>query len=138
MKTTILKATITLALGATLFTGCGGSGSTGAGSLAAEVNGAEDTLNDAIANQGGIPDTAKIQKVEYNFNNDKVNCIGIADPADIVEFQTLTTCTWHCGDYEGARPVTVLLTFRRTNNALNGAWQLETDLVLNAPGTCHD
>jgi len=127
MKTTILT-TITIALTAAFLTGCGGS------SLSGEVSNVEDTLTDATANS----DTSKIQKVSYTFNNDKVNCIGIANPADIVAFQTLTTCTWHCGDYEGARPVTVLLTFRRANNEIGGAWQLETDLVLNALGSCHD
>ena len=139
MKTTILKTTIVVTVAAIFLTGCGGGSSVGGtSSLSNELSNAEQTLQDAKDQGAYTQDPSKIQKVEYNFNNDKVNCIGISDPADIVEFQTLTTCTWHCGDYEGARPVTVLLTFRRTNNALNGAWQLETDLVLNAPGACHD
>lgn len=136
MKTKILTTLIVV----TLLTGCGGGSGIGSSSLNEEVNSVEDKLKDAKAEQGAAysSDPNKIQKVAYNFDNDKVNCLGIVNPADIVEFQTLTTCTWHCGEYEGARPVTVLLTFRRTNNALDGAWQLETDLVLNAPGSCHD
>ncbi len=134
MKTTLLKTTLTLTLATALFTGCGSSGS-----LSGAVNNVEDTLTNEVGQgSNSTGDAGKIQKVAYSFNNDKVNCLGIANPADIVAFQTLTTCTWHCGEYEGAKPVTVLLTFRRTNNDIHGAWQLETDLVLNAPGYCHD
>lgn len=140
MKTKILTNTVTTFIVATILTGCGGGSGLGSTSLTEEINSVEDKLKDAKAEQEAAysSDPNKIQKVVYNFDNDKVNCLGIANPADIVEFQTLTTCTWQCGEYEGARPVTVLLTFRRTNNVLDGAWQLETDLVLNAPGSCHD
>ena len=136
MKTTILT-TITIALTAALLTGCGG------GSLAGEVSNVEDTLNDAKdegSPYGGIDngvaqDKSKIEMATYAFENDRVLC---NKPGARVDQQKRVTCTWYCGDYEGARPVTVMLSFKRTNYEINGAWQLESDLVLTAAGGCHD
>ena len=106
------------AVGMTLLVGCGGGGSGGSSSA--------QTPND----------WTKIQKVEYTLNGaDHPTCHNAFSKTGIGSRSTSMTCTWLCGEYEGARPVSVLLSFEK----VGGIWEFEDDVVTTSElNRCHN
>ena len=101
-----------VAVGMALLVGCGGSSSA-------------QTPNDEFT----------IQKVEYTLNGaSHPTCHNASSKAGIGSRSTIMSCTWFCGEYEGAKPVTVVLDFEK----VGGIWELEDDLVMTPLYPCHN
>ncbi len=113
----LLHKSIVLAAVSVAFIGCGGGSSS------------------------GKKDPYKIVKVGYKLN-------GSAAPSCPTAFQTTVskaqkangigyaTCTWICGEYEGGKPLSVVLSFTQDGKDL--PWKFEGDTVQTAPSKCHN
>ena len=109
----ILLATVGMAL----LLGCGGGGSGGSSSAQ------------------GPNDEYKIQKVEYTLNGaSHPTCHNASHKSGIESNSEYMTCQWFCGEYEGASPVHVLLSFEK----IGGIWEFEDDSVMTTTLPCHN
>jgi len=117
------KFNLTLvAMTAVTLIGCGGGGS-------------------GSSSNGAASDQFKIQTVEYTLNGtnppscpnaSRVTTSKAKNDGDIGS----QSCTWFCGSYEGASPITVGLSFIQYGK--DGVWEFDQDIVTTAPGQCHN
>ena len=115
------KLTLTLATLSTLaLIGCGGSTS---------------SSNSGTNSDGTAKDPQKIEKVEYTLNgSEQPICHNASHKSGISSSSTSMSCQWICGEYEGASPVHVLLSFEK----IGGIWEFDDDYVSTSPvGFCH-
>jgi len=127
---TLQKLTITSIAAFTLI-GCGGGG----GGSTGNNNGS----NNPVGN--GNNDPYKIVPVSYSLNGSEAPSCPDAYRVTIVKAQKaddigVASCFWLCGQYEGARPVSVQLTFQQ--NGKGSSWQFDSDVIITAPDQCHN
>lgn len=118
MKKTSLSV-ITLAAFALI--GCGGGGGSSSGTSAAS-------------------DAFKTEKVEYRIENNQIICNKPSSQTISKAQQShdigVASCTWICGSYEGANPITVKLTF--IQDGKDAPWTFDGDTLITAPAQCHN
>ena len=128
-KKTLLKLTMSSMMVLTLI-GCGGGGGS---------TGNNNSSNNPVGN--GNNDPYKIVPVSYTLNGSEApSCPGAYD-VSVSKAQTdngygMTQCTWLCGEYEGAKPVVVVLSFEQDGK--DAPWTFDRDLVSTAPAQCHN
>ena len=111
--------------------GCGGSGD-GSTNNNNGSNNAPTNAND---------DPYKTVPVTYKLNgNNTPLCPGAYD-VTVLKAQTaddfgVTQCLWLCGEYEGAKPITVQLQF--IQDGKDAVWTFDEDVVETAPRQCHN
>ena len=87
------------------------------------------------SSNGTSSDAWKTQKVSYTLNgSNHPTCNKPYHMSGIESNSERMSCMWLCGEYEGARPVTVSLRFEK----VGGVWELENDSVSTANERCHD
>ena len=89
---------------------------------------------------GTATDSFKIEKVGYTLDGSKLpKC---TKPAKMTTTKTTNSevgihqCVWFCGEYEGARPVSVTLSFLQLGK--NENWKFDGETVTTAPDQCHN
>ena len=90
---------------------------------------------------GTSSDQFKTQKVSYSLNGSTPPTCPNATRISTVKAQKendigIHDCLWICGDYEGASPLTVGLSFQQ--HGKNAAWEFADDVVTTAPQQCHN
>jgi len=120
------KITLSIvALSTLVLIGCGGGGGSSASTSGSSA---------------AATDPYKIQEVSYKIENNQIICnkpyhqsISKAQRAD--DYGT-SSCIWICGSYEGAKPVSVSLSF--IQNGKDAPWMFDGDGVSTAPAQCHN
>ena len=118
------KINLTMAtMAAVTLIGCGGGGSS------------------SSSNNGVASDPYKIQTVGYTLNGSNLPSCPNASHITTLKAQNnddfgTHSCMWICGSYEGASPITVSLDFKQDGK--DSAWEFDLDVVMTAPGQCHN
>ena len=107
-----------------LIIGCGGSTST----------------KSATNSDGSAKDPYKIVKATYSLNGSNLPTCNKPGYIFTSKAQKETDkggfdCTWLCAEYEGAKPISVTLSFDQ--NGKNGVWEFEDEFLSTAPAECH-
>jgi len=97
-----------------------------------------------VAGCGGSSATSsdefKIEKVEYSIENNQITCnkpsSQTISKAQRNDDYGVAFCTWLCGSYEGASPVTVRLTF--VQDGKDAPWTFDSDTISTASEMCHN
>ena len=126
---TLLKLTISSIAALTLI-GCGGGGGS---------TGNSNSSNNPAGN--GNKDPYKIVPVSYTLNGSEAPSCPGAYHVSVFKAQKAdgygtASCVWLCGEYEGAKPVTVVLSFEQDGK--DAPWTFERDGVQTAPEQCHN
>ncbi len=113
------KLNLTVATMATIvLVGCGGGG----------------------GSSSGASDAFKIENVEYTITDNKIICnkpySQTISKAQRSDDYGVAFCTWLCGSYEGANPVSVSLTF--VQDGKDAPWTFDSDSVSTASDQCHN
>jgi len=116
-----------LTVSALALIGCGGGGS--------PFSHVPGTPGSTSTSHNNSSDPWKTQNAVYTLHGgDHPTCNKPYRMSGIESNSDYMTCTWLCGEYEGARPVTVVLTFEKTG----GIWELTDDSVSTASDYCHN
>ncbi|MCF6245288.1 MAG: hypothetical protein L3J43_09660 [Sulfurovum sp.] len=115
----MIKTTIALTTTLLILNGCGGGGTnTPLGQV-----------------EGDLYKDFRIQKVEYELNGKNTPiCKNVGQQTGLEKSALRSTCTWICGDYQGASPIAVLLAFERED--ANSVWQFEREHLSTASSAC--
>jgi len=101
----------------------------------------ENTSTKSAANpNGSAKDPYKIVKATYSLNGSSLPTCNKPGYVFISKAQKETdtgsfNCIWLCAEYEGAKPISVTLSFYQ--NGKNNVWEFEDEFLSTAPTKCH-
>ena len=116
-----MKMIVPISIGLMILNGCGG----GSG-----------TTNTPLGQyEGDLYRDFRIQKVEYTLNGKNTPiCKNVYSQSGLEKSALRSSCTWICGDYQGASPIAVVLKFERED--ANSVWAFDSEFLSTASSTC--